>query len=221
MRPIEKALYARFVPYTRAKRPLITNVGNFCSYCETSRSGLEVEHVIPHTRGGSEFHSKNFVLACKSCNGVKSKKNKNRVPYIWPDQDNTFKAFKYSIANVIEPHPNLSKPQKILAQNTIDLMGLNRRPNNLNLPQPTIDDARWLSRQRAWDIADKYLQKFRAGNTDIENICDLAFAEGHFSIWMETFRNETAIRNALIVKFVGTDVNCFDAISRCRSKGKI
>lgn len=51
--------------------------GQICHYCEEpfpSGKGLQVEHILPISRGGLN-KGENIVFACQSCNGSKGKKD--------------------------------------------------------------------------------------------------------------------------------------------------
>jgi 5-methylcytosine-specific restriction endonuclease McrA len=68
----------------------------------------EVEHVIPVANQGPELDWDNFLLACKYCNVNKLDHNKDRTSYIWPDQDNTFRALEYKFGFPIQPAHHLN-----------------------------------------------------------------------------------------------------------------
>ncbi|HAA46391.1 MAG: HNH endonuclease domain protein [Halomonas sp. 54_146] len=50
---------------------LLEKWGRECAYCGTGDTPLEVEHVVPRSRGGSNRVS-NLVIACHDCNSAKS-----------------------------------------------------------------------------------------------------------------------------------------------------
>jgi Reovirus core-spike protein lambda-2 (L2) len=62
--------------YVLARRDLITNIGQYCSYCEMPLgAALAVEHTLPKDwfpRASVEWA--NFLLACPICNSIKSNK---------------------------------------------------------------------------------------------------------------------------------------------------
>ena len=171
---------------------------------------IEVEHVVPVKNGGNELDWNNFLLSCKYCNTVKSNRNTSRKGYFWPDTDNTFLAFSYSQAKIIEPNNQLTPAKMAIAQDTIDLMGLNRYPGATN--KPTEGDTRWRSKDEVWGEALRSLerwQKLPNNQQILELITALAKGTGHFSIWMEVFKNEIAVKQAFIKEFTGTAKNCF------------
>jgi 5-methylcytosine-specific restriction endonuclease McrA len=49
---------------------LLEKFGHRCAYCGTTTVPLEVEHIIPRSRGGSDRVS-NLTIACHSCNQAK------------------------------------------------------------------------------------------------------------------------------------------------------
>lgn len=53
-----------------------------CAYCETKDVSLEVEHIVPKSRGGSNRIS-NLTLACRPCNEAKG--NKTAVEFGHPE----------------------------------------------------------------------------------------------------------------------------------------
>ncbi|MCM3883851.1 HNH endonuclease [Frankia sp. R82] len=59
--------------YPKARGPLITGIGQYCSYCEMPMtSGLAIEHTVARSsfpEYGAEWT--NFLLACAACNSAK------------------------------------------------------------------------------------------------------------------------------------------------------
>lgn len=220
MRPVLKehppGIYTR---YSHARNDLAARVGWYCSYCEMPvMNMIEVEHVIPRDNGGEELSWTNFLLSCKYCNTVKSARNISRVGYFWPDLHNTFLIFKYAQAKAISINSDLlTLDQVVMANATIALIGLDREPGSAN--QPTEADTRWVSRYAAWNIALRSLANWRALEEDspalLEQIILTAKATGHFSIWMEVFKNFPAIKYQLIQAFPGTNFNFFDQMGNC------
>jgi len=68
-------------PVTRAR--VQAEAGNRCGYCLTHQDyipwSLEVEHIIPRARGGTDEQD-NLWLACRSCNLFKSDQTHARDP---------------------------------------------------------------------------------------------------------------------------------------------
>ncbi len=53
---------------------LLQKWGHKCAYCGTENQPLEVEHIVPKSRGGSDRVS-NLTLACHSCNQAKENRD--------------------------------------------------------------------------------------------------------------------------------------------------
>lgn len=215
MRPINRPnSSASYSNYRDARNDLAEKIGWYCSYCEMqTKNMIEIEHVEPVHNGGAELEWSNFLLSCKYCNTVKSNHNDNREGYIWPDEDNTFKVIKYSYGNIISVNPDITDEDiKRIVTDTILLVGLEREPGNKVSP-PTLKDTRWISRSEAWGIAKESLSDYIEAefNEYLGNqIVRTAKTQGHFSIWMEVFKEYPIIKNKLIEIFPGTDSTCFD-----------
>lgn len=196
MRPIDKGIASKtYNNHGDARHDLAEIIGYYCSYCEMStKNMIEVEHVIPTANGGLETDWNNFLLSCKYCNTVKNNNNLGRNDYLWPDIDNTDIAFKYSKANTITPRTgSINHVVNTLAENTINLMGLNRVPGGA--AEPTKADTRWISRHEAWEQAELSLVDWLQIKTlqMAKQIARTAFVNGHYSIWMEVFNSEQTV----------------------------
>src|SRR5690606_34544700 len=55
------------------KEYLLEKWNRTCSYCQTQNVPLEIEHILPSSRGGSDRVS-NLTLACRPCNQKKGSK---------------------------------------------------------------------------------------------------------------------------------------------------
>jgi 5-methylcytosine-specific restriction endonuclease McrA len=53
---------------------LLEKWGRTCAYCGTGNVPLEVEHIVPRVKGGSNRIS-NLTLSCKPCNQAKGSKD--------------------------------------------------------------------------------------------------------------------------------------------------
>ena len=201
-------------PYQSAKKPLLVNFGEYCSYCEVhnpNQRDLHVEHVQPKgLRQYVDLKTKwsNFLLACSTCNGVDNKGDKNVVlsDIHLPHLNNTFLSLQYLRGGVIRVNPTLSAVSRQHAQGLMQLVGLDKRPSEY-----APSDNRWRKRSYTWNNAQRYLSKYRDGRADVETIIDLAKAEGHWSIWFTVFTGYNEVRKALIESFPGTAACCFDA----------
>jgi len=212
MRPVDKGdAPKQYSDYKKARNDLAGRIGWYCSYCEMPvKNMIEVEHVVPIKNGGAELDWENFLLSCKYCNTLKSDRNTSRNGYFWSDKDNTFLAFTYQSA-IIKANGQLNSSQVRIAQSTIDLMGLDRYQGGAN--EPTKADSRWNSRDEAWGVAYDSLTDWNSLPCEEmrRQIGRTASGTGHFSIWMEVFKNISEIRKELISSFTGTDRNCFNA----------
>ncbi len=57
-------------PASRLLRRLVAFWGNACVYCGDVHAPLEVEHIIPRARGGTDDIT-NLTVACQPCNNAK------------------------------------------------------------------------------------------------------------------------------------------------------
>lgn len=221
MRPIERGprpLNAdgspmTFSTYGNARRDLIDRMGQYCAYCNQKLpSSLAVEHVKPKSlEPDLELEWDNFLLACTNCNSIKGDTSINLNHFIWPDVHNTHLAFVYSSDGKVKVNPSLSAPLKIKALELLDLVGLQKYPNN-----PTASDRRWLNRKDAFVKASTalflYTQAAAKGAAgEVEQILGfLASENGFFSIWMQIFDAHPTVKKEIVNAFIGT-ANCYDS----------
>ena len=68
---------------TSIRRRVREAAGNRCGYCQSSQRYvlglLEIEHIIPKARGGSDDET-NLWLACRMCNSFKGAQERGRDP---------------------------------------------------------------------------------------------------------------------------------------------
>jgi uncharacterized protein (TIGR02646 family) len=223
MRPIRRGASPRpgdFANYRDALPDLVSRLGRYCSYCERLIPvQLAVEHIQP--KGLPAYQAligrwDNFLLACVNCNSTKKDKDVVLSDVLLPDRDNTFLAYLYDEAGAVQVSPLLSRSQQKLALATLTLVGLQQ-------PGPAAPDAngrlialdRIKQRLEAWltaTYARDELLALRPGDPVlVEALLRLALATGFFSVWMEVFRDDPAMRSRLIDAFAGTrDSGCFD-----------
>jgi hypothetical protein len=217
MRPINKGVSPQvFTKYEDAKQPLANRIGCYCSYCERRLpNNVAIEHIFPKdpTLGYAHLREEwdNFLLACVNCNSTKRVTIIDESTYLLPDRDNTFHCYDYLDSGLVEVNAN--NPIAIYAQNTSNLVGLNKYsypfdPDEELLIYHALERAS--QRKSTFDLATKYRIKFDQNLIDAELIIDLALGYGFFSIWMKTFEGVTAVRQELIRAFIGTEANCFD-----------
>jgi uncharacterized protein (TIGR02646 family) len=225
MRPVvkpwptdNKGNLKKYSPFDTAKSDLFLVIGQYCSYCETwgYSASVAVEHVQPKKYqlpdGSSPYahleeNWDNFLLGCVNCNSVKLNKDVKLTDVCLPHLHNSSMAFIYKEGGYIKINDSLSVAEKAMAENMLQLTGLDRRPGTPNYSRK---DKRWDQRRDCWELAIRYLNKLQNKETDVNTITDLAKAKGHWSVWMSVFENHPVIRQALIEAFPGTAANCFD-----------
>jgi uncharacterized protein (TIGR02646 family) len=190
MRPIDRgSAPRRLTSYQQARGPLIGRMGQYCSYCEMPLgASLAVEHVQPKDLNpGLELVWDNFLLACTNCNSIKGVKAGVLTDYFWPDSDNTARAFTYSQGGVVSVGTGLDAAQQGIAQNTVRLTGLDRRPPL----DGEASDRRWDNRRTAWDLANRALANLQKADSlhMRDQIVDTAISKGFFSVWMTVFQS--------------------------------
>lgn len=131
-----------FRQYKDAAHHLKSRLGKYCSYCELKFPNTHVEHVQPKSLESHLENSwGNFLLACPYCNGIKKDTPIQPGNFFWPDLDNTFIPFIYEKDRAPQVSATLSVTEKIIAQNTLSLTGLDREPTH---PKFNIrSDERW------------------------------------------------------------------------------
>jgi len=204
-----KGMPKTFAVYKYARADLIEVLGRYCSFCERHiATSLHVEHVLPKDHFPELICEwSNFLLACVNCNSTKGATKVSRKLYLFPDQDNTFRALQYHKGGKVTPHISLLPPQKGKATRLISLIGLDRLPTN----NPTASDLRWVDRHEAWGKATKRLDDYKAKIITIDHITELCLAKGNWSIWMTVFMDFPEVRVSLINAFLGTS-DCFGAL---------
>ena len=215
MRPIDRGDAPReYTEYGQAIGDLEDRLGLYCSYCERRLpASLEVEHVAPKSRRGDQkLLWSNFLLGCKSCNTVKGKQATNQKDFLWPDRDNTCRAFRYESGGFVKLAKGLRKDARAKACRLKDIVGLDRHQAT-NWPRPSRRDNRWQQREEVWSTAMRCRQLMLELNQDAaqELVVNVALGYGFFSVWLTVFANETQVRTALINRFRGTSTGCFDA----------
>ena len=236
MRPVERGsvptnpttgVRISFEKYGDAKPELLQRIGKYCSYCEKPLTQLiDVEHILPKTHFPqlkTNWH--NFLISCRVCNDVKGHSSIKRKDFYWSDVDNTSRIFEYNLSNG-EPKVNsyLSITEQVIAKNTLDLLGLDRKPGHPKYKHGSAD-ARWQERLTALGIAQSSLIDLQNNDTpQMRNqIVRTAQGQGFWSIWMTVFQNDPDMLNRLIDAFPGTCKSCFDILGNAipRQKGRL
>lgn len=217
MRPIDRGPAPRvYTDYRDALSDLWGRLGHYCSYCERwIETHLAVEHVQPKSRRKAlQISWANFLLGCVNCNSCKGKKAVTLSDFVWPDTDNTIRAFHYTPSGEVRVMPRTRQPNRAKAAATLSLVGLDRVPDHANRrKRPSRSDLRWQRRREAFALASRQLTDLAAQDTPIVRnlIVEVAVARGMFSIWLQVFGNDADMRRRLIAAFTGTSVNCFHA----------
>lgn len=216
MRPVERGEAPRiYTKYQDAGPDLKARLGSYCNYCERQiETNLAVEHIqpkdpIPALR--NEWS--NFLLGCVNCNSNKGKKIVVVKECLWPDKDNTLRAFSYNTGGIVSPAPNLPAEIDAKARKSILLTGLDKDPGNPDVQRrPTSADDRWRRRFEIWQLAEQSRQRLAENETTQmrEQIVETALGRGMFSIWYHAFIGDADMRRRLRQAFVGTAFDCFD-----------
>lgn len=214
MRPVDKgAAPGVYTKYQDAGPALQARLGDYCSYCERQiETHLAVEHIQPKSDVPALCTTwSNFLLGCSNCNSSKGDTSVCPSDYLWPDCDNTLRAFHYVRGGLVLASPTMAPAITAKAQATIALIGLDKYPGNQGR-EPTSSDRRWLKRQLLWQLAEKDRQRLAANDTPEvrELIVENAIARGMFSIWWTAFAGDVEMRRRLREAFLGTDAGCFD-----------
>ena len=221
MRPVNRGESPQsedFEDYRDAFPELVSRLGFYCSYCERRiNTNLAVEHVQPKALPQYEDLEgtwENFLLGCVNCNSTKGKKDVVLANCLLPDRDNTYFAYNYREDGVIEINDQLNDAQTQLAKNTLRLVGLDKRMNEVtdeNGLLVAID--RVAQRMQAWSIAlDSKLDLEDLPTAGMRRqVVRTALGEGHFSVWMTVFEDDPETLEALIDVFQGTAKECFQA----------
>lgn len=215
MRPVDKgAPPTAYAKYQDAAQDLKERLGDYCSYCERQiETNLAVEHVQPKLHVHALLTSwTNFLLACTNCNSCKGHTPINLADYVWPDADNTMRAFQYTRGGIVQANPALAAASAAKAWATIGLIGLDRDPGNPGRA-PTSADDRWRRRLEAWQNAERCRSRLAVRDTIElrETIAEVATGRGEFSIWWTVFAHDVDMRKRLREAFVGTHGASFDA----------
>ena len=217
MRPVTRgADPGPFAQYRDAAEPLMERLGCYCSYCERHiQTHLAVEHIKPKDLNPLlERTWSNFLLACVNCNSCKGDTDVMVADFLWPDTDNTLRAYSYR-QGLVEVNAGLDAAVSPLATALLRLVGLDRDPGNPDPDRrPSAADRRWRTRQETWDLAQlslSNLQQPGADNPHMRNQVALTAAtRGGFGIWFAVFRADHDMLLRLIAAFPGSTAECFD-----------
>ena len=216
MRPVTRGPAPRtYTTYGQAIGDLESRLGIYCSYCERRLpASLAVEHVVPKSLAPAlETTWDNFLLGCTNCNSVKLAQPTNKRDFLWPDIDNTLRAYTYTAGGFIQVTAGLNAPQKKKATKLMTLVGLDRHAAGGH-PAPAPRDKRWQQREEVWQTALRCrdnLALLGSIKPARDLVLDAAVGYGFFSIWMTVFAHDATIKQSLIERFTGTAADCFNA----------
>jgi hypothetical protein len=206
-----------FKDWSSARDKLIERTGRYCHLCEIQLPmGLAVEHIRPkEIYGGLSDKWSNFLLICTSCNSRKKVTDPQRpykVVYYWPHLNNTLMAFSTSLvgqdALLVKPSSGLNAAQRARALATIDLY---------KLDQKTLvsgeGDARYTRKAEIGSKAVRRFLEYKRGSCTLESILDSVVSDGFFSLWLEVFKTERLVIDAILnlPEFKIDRPNWFDA----------
>jgi hypothetical protein len=153
-------------------------------------------------------------LACGNCNSSKGSDRLSLVDYVWPDSENTLRAFKYESEGKILPSTGFGRILDQKNEDTWKLLGLNRHPDStvVGFVIPTVKDKRWVHRKLEWQkAADSKVSLLRNDTVDLRQmIVEMAVSRGMFSIWYTVFSDDKDMKRRLVLKFDNTEISCFD-----------
>lgn len=218
MRPVERGAAPRvYANYQDAGPDLQGRLGDYCSYCERQiETNLAVEHVQPKDLQPALRNTwTNFLLGCVHCNSSKGVQPVSVPDFLWPDLDNTLRAFEYGPGGLVKSSAILEPAIRAKANALIQLTGLDKDPGNPTPgKRPTESDKRWLKRKEAWQKAERCREILAMQDTPEtrELIVEVAKGKGMFSIYWVQFAHDAEMRRRLREAFVGTANTCFDPI---------
>lgn len=209
MDTITHTIKSDYKEYGKARKVLLANFGNYCSYCENYTANgatFQTEHVQP--KGLQQYaHLKtawsNFLLSCPTCNYKKGETDVIYEDIHLPHRNNTFLSLVYKEAGVVEVNPILSSQSQSRAQALIELVKLGDPDSET--------DFRCGVRRHTWDKAQLFLKKYENGEYELNDMINTIKEYCCWSIWFTVFKDHPEVRKELIDKFPGTAKDCFDA----------
>ena len=166
---------------------------------------VDVEHVVPKSLEPGLVHDwHNFLLACKSCNIIKSNHNESREGYLFPDTHNTAHAFAYTQTQV-KVNDVLNQQDQEQAKATLQLVNLNREKDS----NGRLDD-RSFARMREWDKALESLRDYLQLQQEPMVRQIARSPSGFISSWLEVFKDYPDVKKALLEAMPGTCMECYN-----------
>lgn len=224
----DHTIQEEYKPYGDAKKALLANLGNYCSYCEMyyfKGNDLQVEHIQP--KGLKEngvlkydhlkYRWSNFLLGCATCNGTGNKGSKDVLleNVHLPHLNNTFLSLEYKEAGVVVVNQDLSDISKQHAENLIQLVGLDKPSSET--------DYRCDVRRQTWNKAQDCLNQYIKGEIELDRLLAYIKEQPCWSIWYTVFNGHNEVRKGLL-EIPGTFKKCFDQNNNfnpiCRNPNK-
>lgn len=204
-----------FAEYGHARPHLIERIGDYCSFCETRLPNPSVEH-IRHKSGNPALERAwtNLLFACPSCNstkGVTVDTEEDLARHLWPDRDQSYRAFVYGPGGVVSVATTGDAEELARARATEALVGLTRRPG-FGLTHDQLlrrSDRRWELRREAWQMAmDARADLAKNPTPELRrSIVNNAKSQGFWSIWVTVFADDPELCRALCEAFCGTAID--------------
>lgn len=206
MRPVVRPASGPDSPQ-QAKDALMAALGPYCSYCG-ARTRLAPDHMLNESAHGAGANVwRNYLLACEWCNGTKGAHERHAASNggklltgyadcLWPDRDNTMKAF---VIDELGMHAApAADAVRDKARLTLRICGLE---DLLNLGRP--DDMRAQGWYAAWQLARQH------ADGDATTIADLAANAGFWPVWVTAFQHRPEVIAKLndCARFPGTWTN--------------
>jgi uncharacterized protein (TIGR02646 family) len=191
-------------------------LAQYCSYCErVIPTNLAVEHIEPkqgeHGKPDLKNRWSNFLLSCVNCNSKKGTKKIDFDLLYFPDRDNTFHAFDYTMQGTVVPSSCLTEADAQIAVRTINLFGLN---DTIDSDVDGVAKDRRTQRLNAYGLAMSALEDYRGDpdNLVVERMVIKGMVtSGYFSIWMKVFKDYPRLKQRFVDAIRGTwESGCFD-----------
>ncbi len=229
MRPINKGdkPNTRVGQYREYYKLLVSQIGNYCSYCERPLpdSELNVEHIRPKsTNKEYELCWDNLLLSCFTCNtrkdhcesAIKDVNDLNYDEYAFPHIYDTYHLIDYPSPTYM-PEFSANGDRKYQSQ-VEKLLHLIQLDNADNMTEAQLLDENEISKFRIFagqeaaelkkDLGKVYNEeKLEATKKKIKREIEKL---GFWSIWMKAFEDVAPIKAYLLSLIPGTEVEYFD-----------
>ena len=206
--------------YKDWRADLINRLGPYCCYCNMRlNDNPQVEHVAPKTPVPQRaLDWDNMLLACGACNSRKNDELCEASTHFLPDAHDTQLAFTHrlvphprlplELAVIVAVHPGLTPAQRLKAQATITMCGLDNIPTDKQ-GIARASDRRWKHRYEELLEASIWRQKWNAATLAnqvvlLEAMLAIVKRGGFFSVWFDAFHDVPAVKQLLTRAFPNT-----------------